>query len=153
MLAATALHPLAVARPRRGSRPVTPTHRAQGLIGDPEADESPDELAHLIVIPVQSLDLPTVRTLAYAASLSQPVLAVHLAPNEQDARRFRREWQAWGDHLPLEVGAASHVPPEQRQAPPPPPPLASELAGLAATPFAPLLPLHAEPPAPATLPF
>lgn len=104
VLRATRLHPLAVARPRRGSRPsAAPARANHAAVGDPEADESPAELAHLIVVPVQLLDLPTVRTLAYAASLSQPVLVLHLAPNDEEADRFRAQWRAWGDHLPLEI--------------------------------------------------
>jgi hypothetical protein len=31
------------------------------------------------------------------------VLAVHVSPTEEEAERFQRSWQAWGDHLPLEV--------------------------------------------------
>jgi hypothetical protein len=41
--------------------------------------------------------------LAYAASLAQPVLAVHISADEHEAARFHSYWQAWGDHLPLEV--------------------------------------------------
>ena len=43
------------------------------------------------------------RALAYAASLQQPVLAVHVSPTEEEGERFRGYWSAWGDHLPLEV--------------------------------------------------
>ena len=63
VLIATRLHPLGVVRPRRGSSPVAPTHKRPALeqSSDPEADESPDEFAHLIVVPVELLDLPTVQ--------------------------------------------------------------------------------------------
>jgi hypothetical protein len=47
--------------------------------------------------------LPILRALAYAASLRQPVLAVHLSPDHEEAERFRDYWHAWGDHLRLEV--------------------------------------------------
>ena len=43
------------------------------------------------------------RALAYAASLQQPVLALHVSPTEEEAERFRDYWRVWGDHLPLEV--------------------------------------------------
>ena len=49
------------------------------------------------------MDLPTLRALAYAASLNQPVLALHVSPDEQDGERFRHYWNVWGDHVPLEV--------------------------------------------------
>jgi hypothetical protein len=28
---------------------------------------------------------------------------VHVSPTEEEAERFQRSWQAWGEHLPLEV--------------------------------------------------
>lgn len=71
---------------------------AAGLAG-----ESPEEIRHLTVVPVASLNLASVRALAYAASLRQPVLALHISPNAEEAERFRGYWSAWGDHLPLEV--------------------------------------------------
>ena len=49
------------------------------------------------------LDLAALRALAYAASLSVPVLAVHISPSAEEARRFHQYWRAWGDHVPLEV--------------------------------------------------
>ena len=68
-----------------------------------EAQASPAEIHSYSVTPVAVLDLAALRALAYAVSLGQPVLAVHVAPSEEEAARFRREWEAWGDHLPLEV--------------------------------------------------
>jgi amino acid transporter len=68
-----------------------------------EGEESPDEVRHLAVVPIVRLDLASLRALAYAASLGQPVLAVHLSPSECEAERFRGYWAAWGDHLPLEI--------------------------------------------------
>jgi amino acid transporter len=68
-----------------------------------EAEEYPGQVRHLVVVPVARFTLAALRALAYAASLGPPVLAVHLSPEEAEARRFRRQWDAWGDHLPLEV--------------------------------------------------
>jgi len=68
-----------------------------------EDDESPDQLQHLAVVPIGRLDLSSLRALAYAASLGQPVLAVHISPADDEATRFKRYWAAWGDHLPLEI--------------------------------------------------
>ena len=65
--------------------------------------ESPEEVRHMVIVPIVRLDLASLRALAYAASLGQPVLAVHLSPSEDEAKRFRGYWAAWGDHLPLEV--------------------------------------------------
>ncbi len=56
-----------------------------------------------MLVPVASLDLASMRALAYAASLQQPVLALHVSPAEEEAERFREYWRTWGEHLPLEV--------------------------------------------------
>lgn len=87
------------------ARQVTPAQRL-GL-GD-ETEEEPEEIVSLAIVPVEGLDLATMRALAYAASLLQPVLAVHISPTEQEADRFRGYWQTWGDHLPLEVVVSPH---------------------------------------------
>lgn len=68
-----------------------------------EGEEVPEELGHLVVVPVARLHRASLRTLAYAASLSLPVFAVHIAPDEDEAERFREEWNAWGNHLWLET--------------------------------------------------
>jgi amino acid transporter len=73
-----------------------------------ESEESPQEIHHLIVVAVAALDLPAMRALAYAASLEQPVLALHISPIEDEAGRFRSYWRSWGDHLPLEVVVSPH---------------------------------------------
>jgi amino acid transporter len=73
-----------------------------------ESEETPEEIHHLTIVPVAALDLPSMRALAYAASLQQPVLALHISPSEDEAERFRGYWQRWGDHLPLEVIVSPH---------------------------------------------
>jgi hypothetical protein len=108
---ALALHPLDLAAPRH---PIVPAH-AGSLLGDgphairrAEDDESPDQLQHLAVVPIVRLDLSSLRALAYAASLGQPVLAVHVSPSHDEAARFKDYWAAWGDHVPLEVVASPY---------------------------------------------
>lgn len=88
--------------------PIVPDHtrtaRAQSdTTEQTEREDSPDDLRHLAIVPVGRLDLSSLRALAYAASLGQPVLALHLSPDDEEAERFREYWQAWGDHLPLEI--------------------------------------------------
>jgi hypothetical protein len=68
-----------------------------------EDDESPDQIRHLAVVPIVRLDLSSLRALAYAASLGQPVLAVHISPDDDESARFKGYWAAWGDHVRLEV--------------------------------------------------
>ena len=98
--------------PRSGDRDAAgPEARGEGRESAPptareeeaETEEYPEEIHHLIVVPVATLDLAGMRALAYAASFQQPVLALHVSPSEQEAERFRNYWHAWGDHLPLEV--------------------------------------------------
>jgi amino acid transporter len=68
-----------------------------------EIEERPEAIRHLAVVPVRTMDLAGMRALAYAGSLGQPVLAVHISPTQEEADRFVGYWRAWGDHLPLEV--------------------------------------------------
>ena len=68
-----------------------------------EAQADPSQVSSFAVVPIAVLDLAALRALAYAVSLSQPVLALHVSPSEEEAERFRRSWEAWGDHLPLEL--------------------------------------------------
>ncbi|MEU4367790.1 APC family permease [Micromonospora chersina] len=74
-----------------------------GPAGPAEGEELPQEVRHLVVVPVARLNRASLRALAYAASLGQPTLAVHIAPEEAEADRFREQWRAWGDHLRLET--------------------------------------------------
>jgi amino acid transporter len=113
---AIALHPHAIEVPRRTFAPgphADATKTAPEIDGGEssprtdaraqESEETPEEIRHLILVPVASLDLPSMRALAYAASLQQPVLAVHVSPTDEEAERFREYWRTWGEHLPLEV--------------------------------------------------
>jgi hypothetical protein len=103
---ALALHPLDLAAP---PHPIVPApvrveaRDSSHAIRRVEDDESPDQLQHLAVVPIVRPDLSSLRALAYAASLGQPVLAVHISPGGDEAARFKDYWAAWGDHVPLEV--------------------------------------------------
>ena len=81
--------------------PPPPKAAATTPIG--ERQDAPTEVSHLVVVPIAALDLAALRALAYAASLSVPLLALHVSPSDKEAERFRGYWKAWGDHLPLEV--------------------------------------------------
>jgi len=113
---ATALHPHAIEVPAHRvtpgvSRRAAPTRTASErdpLDPTSEAEDNPDEIHNLTIVPVVALDLPGMRTLAYAASLHQPVLALHISPTDDEAERFRDYWRQWGDHLPLEVIISPH---------------------------------------------
>jgi amino acid transporter len=81
--------------------PGEPGERGSGA--NEENEETPQELLHLVVVPVARLDQAALRALAYAASLGLPTFAVHISPEEEEADRFRQQWEAWGGHLRLEV--------------------------------------------------
>jgi hypothetical protein len=100
-----ALHPLPTGIPKRAIVPALPPVSAVETIdsGVAEREESPDEIRHLIVVAIARFDQASLRALAYAASFSQPVLAVHISPDEDEARRFRQYWELWGAHLRAEV--------------------------------------------------
>ncbi|WP_233601041.1 MULTISPECIES: APC family permease [Micromonospora] len=93
---ALALHPPPAAGRTPAAAPPAPAGSAEG-------EELPQEVRHLVVVPVARLNRASLRALAYAASLGQPTLAVHIAPEEAEADRFREQWCAWGDHLRLET--------------------------------------------------
>ena len=103
--AAMSPHPL---DPDHVSRHLAPYFRGNkapvaGPVEAAEAAESPDEIVHLAVVPVTSLNLPALRALAYAVSLGQPVIGLHVSADEEDSARIRAQWEAWGNHLPLQV--------------------------------------------------
>jgi amino acid transporter len=103
------LQPHAVDLPSRtGTGPLAPAVRAGGAPAGREDEEIPEEIHHLSVVAIATLDLAAMRTLAYAASLAQPVLAVHISTTEEEARRFRAYWSLWGDHLPLQIVASPY---------------------------------------------
>jgi amino acid transporter len=68
-----------------------------------ERQETPDQVHHFMVVPVERLDLANLRALAYAVSLEQPLLAVHISPDDEEAERFRRDWETFGVPLRYEV--------------------------------------------------
>lgn len=102
--AALALHPLPGLAVHKDIIPSSLRPQlAEPYTEDMEHEESPEEIRHLAVLPIAQLDLAALRALAYAASLGQPLLAVHISPYEADAEQFRRQWDAWGGHVPMEI--------------------------------------------------
>ena len=82
---------------------------------DDESEQTPSQLSNLAIVPIPRLDRVSVRALAYAVSLRQPVLALHVSPTEEESKRFREYWHAWGNHVPLElVQSPAPVPSSRR---------------------------------------
>jgi amino acid transporter len=90
--------------------PTTPPHGAGPQTGaqNQENGEQPRNVHHLAVVPVARLDRAALRALAYAASLGQPVFAIHVSPDDEEDERFRQQWQQWGNHLRLEIIVSPH---------------------------------------------
>jgi amino acid transporter len=61
-----------------------------------------DDVA-LCVVPIGHLDAAALRALAYAAEFHQPILAVHLVPNEEAEAHFLAAWRAFGEPVRLEI--------------------------------------------------
>jgi hypothetical protein len=68
-----------------------------------ERTETPTGNSNLGIVPVARLNQASARALGYAVSLSQPVLAVHISPTDAEAERFRKYWDAGGNHVPLTI--------------------------------------------------
>jgi amino acid transporter len=82
---------------------VDPRAPAAQATATPELDAPARHRTDLVVVPVLRLDLLRLQALSYATSLGAPVLAVHVSTDPHDAKEFRRHWEAWGAHVPLEI--------------------------------------------------
>ncbi|HWD07600.1 MAG TPA: APC family permease [Actinomycetota bacterium] len=58
---------------------------------------------HLLVVGVSRMNRASLQALAYARSLRQPVFALHVSPEDEEADHFRQVWTVWGNHIPLKV--------------------------------------------------
>jgi hypothetical protein len=62
-----------------------------------------DDLIHTVLVLVAELSYPALLSLAYARAIARNVRAVHIATAEEGKERFRREWEAQGNPVPLVV--------------------------------------------------
>jgi amino acid transporter len=56
-----------------------------------------------VVVPVSGVHRAVVRALHYARSLSPDVRAVYVETNPAATREIQRDWETWGEGVPLEV--------------------------------------------------
>ena len=68
-----------------------------------ETPTSPDELKPVVIVPIADLNGPALQSLALARTLSDQVIAVHISDDPAEIARLKAKWEAWGDHVPLEV--------------------------------------------------
>jgi hypothetical protein len=68
-----------------------------------ETPTSPGELHPVAIVPISDLNGPALQSLALARTLSDEVIAVHINDDPDEIARLRAKWEAWGNHVPLEV--------------------------------------------------
>ncbi len=59
----------------------------------------PKKVKHLFIVPIAGLDKASKQSLAYARSISDYVVAVHVAIENQDADKVNNDWNSWKQHL------------------------------------------------------
>ena len=56
-----------------------------------------------VIVPVSRLDRATLYAFAFARSMGQDVLAVHVADGPEDAAQMKLRWDRWGGDVPLAI--------------------------------------------------
>lgn len=59
----------------------------------------PTDIKHLFIVPIAGMDRVSVQSLAYARSISDHVIAVHIAIDPDDVGVIREAWQRWRPNL------------------------------------------------------
>ena len=59
----------------------------------------PADIRHLFIVPIAGMDRVSVQSLSYARSISDNVIAVHVAVDDADERRVREEWKHWRPNI------------------------------------------------------
>jgi hypothetical protein len=68
-----------------------------------EIPTAPDQLKLVCVVPIADLNSLALQSLAMARAMSETVIAVHVCDDEQHIVKLRVKWEAWGNHVPLEI--------------------------------------------------
>jgi len=68
-----------------------------------EIATSPDELKLVALVPIADLNSLALQSLAFARSMTDNVIAVHICDDEEHIARMRARWEVWGNHVPLEI--------------------------------------------------
>ena len=71
----------------------------------PQQGEVLQRIEHLVVMPIAGLNQVTLRTLAYARSITDNVVAVHVAADEESEaiEKLEAKWHSWVPDVPLVV--------------------------------------------------
>jgi amino acid transporter len=68
-----------------------------------EIPTSPDQLKLVCLVPIADLNSLALQSLALARSIGENVIAVHVCDDEHHISMLRARWEAWGNHVPLEI--------------------------------------------------
>lgn len=68
-----------------------------------ETPTSPEALHPVCIVPISDLNGPALQSLALARTISDNVIAVHVSDDEEEIALLQAKWQAWGNHVPLEI--------------------------------------------------
>jgi amino acid transporter len=72
-----------------------------------ETPTSPSTLRPVCIVPVADLNPIALQSLAFARTIGDNVIAVHVVDEGEDnalhIARLRAKWDAWGNHVPLEI--------------------------------------------------
>jgi len=68
----------------------------QGMVLVPE---QPKDVKHLFIVPIAAMDGVSKQSLAYARSISEHVIAVHVSIEKQDEEKIRHDWELWAKQL------------------------------------------------------
>jgi hypothetical protein len=68
-----------------------------------ETPINPGDVHLVCIVPIADLNGPALQSLALARTISDTVIAVHINDDEAAIARLRAKWDAWGNHVPLEI--------------------------------------------------
>ena len=68
-----------------------------------EIPTSPGKMNPICIVPISDLNNVALQSLAFARTVSDKVIAVHICDDEQHISRLRAMWEVWGNHVPLEI--------------------------------------------------
>ncbi|MGI8587057.1 MAG: APC family permease [Chloroflexia bacterium] len=71
----------------------------------PMEGERMTRIKHIVVMPISSVNKVTLQTLAYARSITDNVIAVHVAADEEaeDIGKLEEKWRKWVPDMPLTI--------------------------------------------------
>jgi amino acid transporter len=64
---------------------------------------SPSKVRPICIVPIADLNPVALQSLSFARTISDKVIAVHVCDDEAHISKLRAMWEAWGNHVPLEI--------------------------------------------------